>query len=57
MVSFLHVKTWSVSIKRQPEPVYEFISNPRNLPHWAPSFCQSVRHSEGGWIVAPEKDQ
>jgi hypothetical protein len=31
--------------------VYEFVSNPGNLPKWARAFCRSVRRSEGDWIV------
>jgi hypothetical protein len=51
MVSVTNSKTLSVSIKRKPDEVYEFILNPENLPKWAPAFSQSVRKSEAEWIV------
>jgi hypothetical protein len=50
-VSVANSKTLSVSIQRKPNEVYDFISNPENLPLWAPAFCQSVSKSEGEWIV------
>jgi len=31
--------------------VYEYISDPRNLPDWALGFAKSVREEEGGWVV------
>jgi hypothetical protein len=47
----LRSKTLSVSVECSPGHVYEFVSNPENLPKWARAFCRSVRRSEGGWIV------
>ncbi|HYY24712.1 MAG TPA: hypothetical protein VE689_04415 [Candidatus Udaeobacter sp.] len=44
-------KTLSVSIESDPDKVYEFVSNPKNLPKWATTFCQSIRRFEGNWIV------
>ncbi len=44
-------RTLSVSIERQPQEVYRFISDPQNLPKWATSFCQSVKKSRDEWIV------
>jgi hypothetical protein len=51
MASVLRSKTLSVSIACPPRRVYEFVSNPENLPRWATAFCRSVRKSEGEWIV------
>lgn len=47
----LRSKTLTVSIECPPGRVYAFVSNPENLPKWATAFCQSVRRSEGDWIV------
>lgn len=43
--------TLSVSINCLPGKVYEFISDPENLPKWARGFCQSVRKLNADWIV------
>lgn len=51
MASVLRSKTLSVSIACPPRRVYEFVSNPENLPRWATAFCRSVRKSKGEWIV------
>jgi hypothetical protein len=47
----LRSQTLSVSVECSPGQVYEFVSNPENLPKWARAFCRSVRRSEGDWIV------
>jgi len=44
-------RTVSVSIAVPPAEVYEFASNPENLPRWAPAFCLSVAYSNGEWVV------
>lgn len=44
-------RTLSVSIDRHPRNVYEFISNPENLPKWAKGLGQSVRKQGAEWIV------
>jgi len=44
-------RTLSVSISRHPDEAYAFISNPENLPQWAPAFCKSVRRAGAEWIV------
>jgi len=44
-------KTLTVSINCPPTKVYDFVSNPGNLPEWATAFCKSVRKSDGDWIV------
>lgn len=56
MASVLRSKTLSVSIECPPRRVYEFVSNPENLPKWATAFCRSVRKSESGWIVETPDD-
>ena len=42
-------RTITVSIQRHASDVYEFASNPENLPRWVKSFCISVRKSGDGW--------
>ncbi len=44
-------RTLSVSIECHPDKVYEFVSDPENLPKWATAFCKSVRKSNADWIV------
>lgn len=44
-------RTLSVFIACHPSKVYEFVSNPENLPKWATGFCKSVRKSNDDWIV------
>ena len=51
MASVLRSKTVSMSIACPPRRVYEFVSNPENLPKWAPVFCRSVRKSGDEWTV------
>jgi hypothetical protein len=45
----LKARTLAVSIGRAPGQVYEFGSDPRNLPRW--SFSQSVTRSGGQWVA------
>lgn len=53
MVSVTNSKTVSVSIKRKPTEVYDYIFNPENLPKWAGAFSLGISKSstEGEWIV------
>jgi len=51
MVALLKSRTLSVSINCDRKKVYEFVSNPENLPKWAKMFCRSIKKSNGGWIV------
>ena len=44
-------RTLTVAIARPPADVYEFASNPANLPRWATAFCKSVRQQAGAWIM------
>ncbi|HBJ38771.1 MAG TPA: polyketide cyclase [Planctomycetaceae bacterium] len=43
--------TIACSINRPPSEVYQFASNPANLPKWIRSFCLSVKQSEGAWLM------
>lgn len=44
-------KTFTISINCEPEEVYNFVSNPNNLPQWANAFCKAVRRSDSDWII------
>lgn len=46
-------QTLSVLINRSADDVYEFISDPRHLPQWAPGFCLSIQKSHGtnSWLI------
>lgn len=44
-------RTLSITIACPPRKVYEFVSNPESLPHWATGLDKSVRKSGAGWIV------
>ena len=45
------VRHVSVSIKRPPEEVYAFASNPANLPKWAAGLGGSIRQAGGEWVA------
>jgi len=47
----MHSKTITLPVAVAAKLVYEFAANPQNLPQWSPSFCQSVAHNDGEWIV------
>lgn len=51
MSQVMKSRTVSVSIASAPPIVYDFASNPPNLPQWAPAFCKSVEYADGTWIV------
>jgi hypothetical protein len=51
MAKMFGSKTLSISIDCHPAKVYEFVSNPENLPKWATAFCKSVRKSGNDWIM------
>ena len=41
----------SVSIERRAAEVYEFASNPENLPQWAGGLSGSIKKVEDEWIA------
>jgi hypothetical protein len=41
----------SISINRSAGEVYEFASNPENLPKWAAGLSSSVKNVNGEWIA------
>jgi len=44
-------RTVSVSVDRDPDDTYEYISDPRHLPDWAPAFAKSVHQEGDRWVV------
>jgi len=44
-------RTISVSIKRDPKVVYEFVLNLENFPRWARSTFQSIKQLNGKWVA------
>jgi hypothetical protein len=51
MKTLLSSRTLSVSIRCSPGKVYEFVTNPENLPRWAQGLGQSVRKQGADWMV------
>jgi hypothetical protein len=51
METILSSRTLSVSIRCSPDKVYEFVTNPENLPKWAQGLGRSVRKQGPDWIV------
>jgi hypothetical protein len=47
----LEVRHVSVSIRRSPESVYRFASDPANLPKWASGLGGSIKNVGGKWIA------
>ena len=41
----------SISIARPPREVYDFASNPENLPLWAAGLSGSISNVDGAWIA------
>ncbi|OGW17838.1 MAG: polyketide cyclase [Nitrospirae bacterium GWC2_57_13] len=41
----------SISINHPAEKVYEFVSNPENLPIWAAGLSGSIQNIKGEWIA------
>ena len=44
-------KTLTVSIDCSPKKVYAFVSNAKNLPKWAKTFCKSVKKTGRQWLM------
>lgn len=51
MAPTLESQVLGITIACPPQRVYEFVSNPENLPRWAAGLCKSVRELNTGWIV------
>ena len=44
-------KHLSVSIQRSAAEVYEFASDPKNLPQWAGGLSGSIKKIDDGWLA------
>jgi hypothetical protein len=51
MRQLMKSKTISVAIAAAPFAVYEFASNPENMPKWARGFAKAVTPAKDGWVV------
>lgn len=51
MATMPAVRTLSISIGCPPDKVYDFVSNPENLPKWANGLGSSVTKTAAGWLV------
>jgi hypothetical protein len=51
MKTMMSSRTLSVSIRCSPDKVYEFVTDPQNLPQWAQGLGQSVRKQGSDWVV------
>jgi hypothetical protein len=51
METMLSSRTLSVTIRCDPGKVYEFVTNPENLPKWAQGLGGSVRKQGPDWMV------
>jgi hypothetical protein len=47
----LRSKTLTISINCPPSKIYDFVSNPENLPKWGKTYCRSIKRSNGEWII------
>jgi polyketide cyclase/dehydrase/lipid transport protein len=51
--------TRSVRIDAPPDHVFDFVSDPENLPRWAVGFCRAIRRDPTAtdrWIVTTAQD-
>jgi hypothetical protein len=46
-----NVRSYNVVVDASPETLFDFVSDLRNLPHWAIHFCKDIRLTNDGAIV------
>lgn len=51
----MNAKTLHVTVNKDTKTVYEFIFDVHNLPKWAKGLGDSVKKSNGGWVVQTPK--
>ena len=51
MLPLLETRFISISIARDPREVYDFVSNPVNLPRWASGIGTSIKNVNGEWVA------
>jgi len=44
-------RTCSVAIAAAPSSVFGYVSQPQNLPAWAPAFAESVHPEDDYWVA------
>ncbi len=44
-------KIFNIPISRDAKRVYQFTSNPENLPKWAKAFCLSIKRAGNEWVM------
>ncbi len=47
----LRSRTLSISIQARSSKVYDFVSEPLNLPLWATTFVHSIKETRGEWVI------
>lgn len=50
-------ETRAISIAAPPETVLDFLSDPNNLPVWAPNFAKSVRQDGAQWVIGSDSGE
>jgi hypothetical protein len=50
-LSYFNPRHVSISINNSVEKVYEFASDPKNLPKWAAGVSGSIKNINGEWIA------
>lgn len=51
MTNLQEARHVSVSINRPPDEVYDFASNPENLPKWATGLGAAIKKTDGEWVA------
>jgi hypothetical protein len=51
MPPLLETRLVSIFIARDPREVYDFVSNPANLPRWASGIGTSIKNINGAWVA------
>lgn len=47
----MNADTQTITIDSDWREVFQFVAQPRNLPHWARAFCQAIRPDGDAWLV------
>lgn len=50
-MAMLQSDTRTVRIDADARTVFDFVSDPSNLPNWAVHFCKEIEDQDGKWIV------
>jgi hypothetical protein len=51
MPPLLETRHISIYIARRPQDVYDFVSDPENLPRWASGLGTSIKNVNGEWVA------